>query len=435
MAVFTVFFCGTGSNSFDFRHKDDKHSGPDVKPEDRIHYHSGELVSTLARNAGGMEFVDWIIVDGPGSGNLQEDDKFVKPGNYSKGKGTRWGSGWEENVGHAMAMIRGDATWSRKELTELGRRIIQDSHELEGREPPEVPDERLVTQQSLQMQKIKIFRKDKPITQINAIGWSRGAVTTHMFAHALAEDPDLKHIPVNIVAVDPVTGPRNSQLNRTSIPSNVKHYVAFYAQDELSVFFEPVVPSLADGVQSAIYTLPGRHATLVGNAGNYIGTASDPESGTDTFFSPARVVRMLSEHYLTSWGTALKLGEPYSDTVMLECYDKMVEQEKGYVALRNTTYKTNLWRSERPVTVGQSWFNTNFSLVPQLKPDDWFINWHHRSLFEQHFPQLYAPLSRHEWPNSPEAHEAVRRVETVAPSTWKALTDLLDPEGIHAQKV
>ncbi|MGH8257451.1 MAG: hypothetical protein ACRET0_14695, partial [Steroidobacteraceae bacterium] len=110
MAVFTAFFCGTGSNSFDFANSD---------------YHCGELVSTLARNAAGMEFVDWIILDGPGSGNHQEDEKFVTPGNYSTARGIAFGSGWEENVAHAVAMIHGKAQWERDAFTESSYQVLK----------------------------------------------------------------------------------------------------------------------------------------------------------------------------------------------------------------------------------------------------------------------------------------------------------------------
>ena len=89
MTAFTIFFCGTGSNSYDFAH---------------TNYHKGELISTLARNHPGREFVDWIIVDGPGSGNLQEAEKWVPSGNYTETRGQLEGKGWEENVAHAVAV-------------------------------------------------------------------------------------------------------------------------------------------------------------------------------------------------------------------------------------------------------------------------------------------------------------------------------------------
>ncbi len=377
MATFTVFFCGTGSNSFDFSNAD---------------YHAGELISTLARHAAGMEFVDWIIADGPGSGNLQEDEKFVPPGNYSAATGVGFGKGWEENVAHALAMIHGEATWSRQKLTDLNYRVLKQAgipiadkaykYSVFGKNLGSgvLPDRR-VTQQALQMQKIKIFRKKKPITQINAIGWSRGAVTTHMFANALALDPVLKDIPVNLIAVDPVPGTGQFQAHRTTIPANVKNYVAFYARDERSLGFAATLARVADpkSTEAVYYPLPGRHATLVGNAGNYIGG-----NGVNTFYGPGRVVRMLAENYLTEWGTALNRCLPYSDADMLRCYDEMIAQQAQYTALRSTVYTLQRGQmDDRDIGVGQDWTSTKFRSVAQLKPDGLFVNWHHKALFQQ----------------------------------------------------
>ena len=49
MSAFTVFFCGTGSNSWDASYNKN--------------FHSGELISTLATHHTGMEFVDWMVVE------------------------------------------------------------------------------------------------------------------------------------------------------------------------------------------------------------------------------------------------------------------------------------------------------------------------------------------------------------------------------------
>ena len=76
MTTFTVFFCGTGSNNQDSLPKGE--APPENKAERKaakakVIYHAGELISTLGQNHAGMEFVDWAIIDGPGSGNIQED--------------------------------------------------------------------------------------------------------------------------------------------------------------------------------------------------------------------------------------------------------------------------------------------------------------------------------------------------------------------------
>ena len=391
MAVFTAFFCGTGSNSFDFSNKD---------------YHCGELISSLARRCSGMEFVDWIILDGPGSGNHQEDEKFVKPAYYSMARGQAFGSGWEENVAHAIAVVHGKPNWKRFYMDKKAYDILAQSFKGSGKEfhlnleeEEEIIDpfsgfsetnyfaKRSVTQQDLQEQKIKIFRKSKgPITQINAIGWSRGGVTTHMFANALYQDQTLRNIPVNIIAVDPVPGASNFQLHRTSIPQNVKNYVAFYAMDERSVGFTPTLPSWGKETQAHIYSLPGKHSTLVGNAGNFI-----DGNGENRFFAPGMVVRMLSEKYLTSWGTKLDGCVPYSDATILSLYDEMLAQVEEFKKLHVKVYTTaQMIGSTRKVSVAQDWQQTYMSAVQLLNKDSlalgdsrFFINWHHKALFFQ----------------------------------------------------
>jgi len=410
MSVFTVFFCGTGSNSFDYANPD---------------YPGGELISSLARHTGGMEFVDWIVVDGPGSGNWQEDEKFVTPGNHSTATGTAFGRGWEENVAHALAMIRGEATWSRTKLTELNYRVLRNAgipiaderitYNFLGREKERIRPDRKVTQQALQMQKIKMFRRARPVSRINAVGWSRGAVTTHMFANALAADPVLRDLPVNIIAVDPVPGTGNFQKHRTTVPSNVRNYVAFYARDERSMGFAATLATVSDpaATRAVYYPMPGRHATLVGNPGNYIGG-----NGAGTFLGPGHVVRMLAEEYLAGWGTAVKRRAAWSESEMLRCYDGMVAQHAQYQALRATTYTTQMGQShDRDIGVGQDWTSTNFNDVRQFKPDGLFVNWHHRALFRR----LCAPAWGWLTGRAPDVPAAATQHTTLAPRTWQVL--------------
>ena len=92
MSVLTVFFCGTGSNSEDNNHKN---------------YVSGELISTLAKNATGRDMIDYIQVDGVGSGNQNEWLKQGKDDTYSGVKGTLLGKGIDSNIRHVLNILRG----------------------------------------------------------------------------------------------------------------------------------------------------------------------------------------------------------------------------------------------------------------------------------------------------------------------------------------
>jgi hypothetical protein len=234
MTTLTVFFCGTGSNKFDDSH---------------ANYWNGELISTLAANNKGKEFAEWVILDGPGSGNLQSDELWVKSGDYSQLRGQLVGSGWKENVQHAINIIKGHVDWQREKLT-------QENYEQLKKQGPiqdvEVTGsfwwrkydygDRKVTQQALQQQIIKTFRKGQVLpTQVNLVGWSRGGISCHMLANAMLADPLLTTIPVNIFAIDPVPGMGNFQTEKVTLGRNVKEYVAFYARDERSKGFSCVV--------------------------------------------------------------------------------------------------------------------------------------------------------------------------------------------------
>ncbi|BDA75144.1 hypothetical protein RIVM261_033190 [Rivularia sp. IAM M-261] len=378
--VFTVFFCGTGSNSFDTQNKN---------------YPNGELVSTLASNHSGSEFVDWIIIDGPGSGNLQEDDKWVTPGNHNKTKATLTGAGWEENVAHAVAMIKGNYEWSRSKLTAEEVKILQsqgvpiDNPQALGPwfwRTYDYPN-RKVTPQELQMQKAKIMRKGKMPDVVNLIGWSRGGVTCHMLANAIYNDPALRNIRVNIFAIDPVPGIGNFQAHRTSIPANIDNYVAVYARDERSFGFSPSVPSFPSQmrVKPIVLPLPGRHATLVGNG------AVNGGSGTQDaeLLAPGKLVRHLAEEYLTAWGTPLQKRLNLSLKDVESLYDSMVANSAKYIAMRSHTYTIEqVQGKERKVGKGSDLLSTYFPdikgteyLHPEgLAPVNGYLSWHHKQI-------------------------------------------------------
>jgi hypothetical protein len=352
MSVFTVFFCGTGSNSWDTQNPN---------------YPNGELISTLASHHAGSEFVDWIVVDGPGSGNLQEDDKWVTPGNYGKPRGTATGAGWEENVAHAVAVIKGNYEWSRTQLTKAEYEALVKSG-IELADPEKVgpfywrtydyPD-RKITPQELQAQKAKIMRKGALPSVVNVIGWSRGGVTCHMLANAMFKDDDLQHIPVNIFAVDPVPGTGNFQAHRTSIPANVVNYVGVYARDERSKGFAPTLPGFSPENKPVIMSFPGRHATLVGNA------SLDGNSGNQQLFAPGLLVRHLAEKYLTSWGTPLNKRLNLATSDMARLYAEMVDDAAKYEAQRLVSYIPGGLKDEisgeRSVGKGADWTSTKFS--------------------------------------------------------------------------
>ncbi|GID04169.1 MULTISPECIES: hypothetical protein [Pseudomonas] len=350
MTALTIFFCGTGSTKFDSQNPT---------------YWNGELVSTLASHHGGREFAEWVVIDGPGTSNLQADELFTQSKDYGL-SGTLFGKGWGENVQHAINIIKGKCDWEREKLTETEYNRLKAA----GIPIEDVIVEgswmwrkynygdRSVTQQKLQEQIIKTFRKDGIIpTKVNLVGWSRGGISCHMLANAMFKDSALKNIPVNIFAIDPVPGIGNFQEDKVKLNTNVKEYVGFYARDERSKGFSCVIPQTATGTRTHIYPMPGRHGTLVGNA------AADGVSGPKALAEPGRIVRHFAEVCLQRWGVRLNKPLNLTQADLDNLRKTMVNDEAKYRLMHkySYTYFTELDQGERYVSLGSK--GVNFSAV------------------------------------------------------------------------
>ena len=423
--VVTIFCCGTSSTSFDFANEN---------------YFAGETVSTLAHNHSGMEFVEWAIFDGPGSGNLQTEELWAKtfknpPANW---KGVAFGTGWENNVEAALALLEGKPTYSRTTRTKSEAKKLLEylmaSHRkrMEARlevlakedlgffgrkkKKSEVKDifnrakkqkesdlskRPRISPQDLQAKKVEIFRKKKTaeelellpisdelkkqlskrqITGVNIIGWSRGGVTTHMLANKMFQTPSLRHIPVRIFAIDPVPGKWNFQPHRTKLEANVHQYVGIYAKHEISAWFNPIIPETAPSTNRVIISMYGRHATVVGNAsvdGDQRNNRRLKEVGT--------VVRDLAEKYLMSWGTELNDTLDLSDKKLIALYEQMIKDKAIYEKMSETTYSYKEG-PPRKVAIGTQKDFVDFDSVPELHTIEGYVNLHHAALVARSSP-------------------------------------------------
>ncbi|EIK94483.1 hypothetical protein PMM47T1_21368 [Pseudomonas sp. M47T1] len=344
MSVFTVYFCGTGSTRFDSHNEN---------------YWNGELVSTLAANTLDQEFAHWICVDGPGSGNLQCDEMTAESKDHPYA-GALWGTGWETNVRHTLNMIKGQFEWQRKKLTASSYAVLKNAGvpiedvEVSGSFWSRIYDygDRHPTPQQLQQQIVNQFRKGGKIpSQVNMVGWSRGGISCHMLANAMLNDPELKNIPVNIFAIDPVPGMMNFQPERVKLGANVREYVGVYARDERSKGFGCVVPETDRRSKVRIYPMPGRHATLVGNA------AADGAGGDHSHPEPGRVVRHMAEACLRRWGVKLDKCQPLTPLEVVQAHAAMEKDNAVYVSMRRKSYTllTEQQGNDRYVNYGGSW--------------------------------------------------------------------------------
>jgi len=214
--VFSIYNCGTSHNRQNL----------------------DETVANLAQRTSGAENRDWMINDGPGSwchsvsGSASMADRSLAaqaktPGTrdpvsgfkedswFAAARGVVDGYGWEQNVSHTMAVLNATI--------------------------------------------------DLPRT-VNIVGWSRGAITCFMVAHALHKNSRTRGIDVNIFAFDPVPGPGNfNDPDKVSLPPNVRRYAAVVQEDERRKIFKPVLINANDapGFKTKFYYMPGGHSSGV----------------------------------------------------------------------------------------------------------------------------------------------------------------------------
>ncbi|MGD1848265.1 MAG: hypothetical protein ACFB10_22965 [Salibacteraceae bacterium] len=203
---------------------------------------------------------------------------------------------------------------------------------------------------------------DSGAKQYNFIGHSRGAVEGIMAAWFLyAYGPkDVKDIPVNIFAIDPVPGSGEWYSILTQLPPNVKHFVGVYSWDHSLMPadrpFSAVVPRpngrmigksnsikltdywywpwnkwkyLADDSQQRdplkpgnhaqpkdyeLWACRGRHSTVSGNATS--NAEYNPKDVSDNVAPVPELVYKMARAYLTKWGTTFEKSSAVKETTM-----------------------------------------------------------------------------------------------------------------------
>lgn len=197
--------------------------------------------------------------------------------------------------------------------------------------------------------------------QFNFIGHSRGAVECIMaawFIYAYGSD-QLKKIPINIIAIDPVPGTGQWYSMLTQLPPNVVNYVGIYAWDMCiqpkDKPFMALVPRpnglmtgkdnsvklyssilwwdkwkyIADNAQLkdpleagndpqpqgyTLYACRGRHSTV---AGNYTADANYVAKNVSDSVAPVpELIYKMARAYLTQWGTVFPTASAVGEDVV-----------------------------------------------------------------------------------------------------------------------
>ena len=234
----------------------------------------GEITSTFARHAQGLDLINFLKLDGPGSYNYFFQNNFMcweKSKQYNFFSGTIKGSGRDENIENASFLI--NARMGRLEelgltFNEKGLRIETLKSKILDKVNPFLETKHNINP-LLQVQLLLIneLSKGSPIEVLNTIGWSRGAIVTLNLSHKLtAVGIQPKKLKMNILAVDPVPGLTPGPENSKTLSALVNSFKAFYAQHELSPGFVPVLP--LPSANTSVYEVdyfPGHHGIVAGS--------------------------------------------------------------------------------------------------------------------------------------------------------------------------
>lgn len=207
---------------------------------------------------------------------------------------------------------------------------------------------------------------------INMLGWSRGAVTCIRIAWKLyqSQDVNLRSIPVNIFAVDPVAGAGHStEVDATTVTPNVRNYFATLAMGEKRRFFKPIAGHrlrVADPnvTRAWIVPMPGHHTDTAKN-NNIIG----------------KLVFNLCYRFLDNCGTPVPAMRHY----LLDSLSawRLYEQYMTGVARVHTTGRLS------KLFMGGVGYNRGAEAARHSFGENFFPNVHARKLMESAYPVTY----------------------------------------------
>jgi hypothetical protein len=306
----------------------------------------GEIVAEFGRMAAGAEYTNYLITDGPGS----KPSTAPTPGQFNPftrnkapkkvlGKtemghthknwaltGTLFGSGWDDNVIHAVAAI--------SELDPL------------------------------------------PGT-VNMIGWSRGGVTCTKMAFKLREV--YPNMDVNIFAVDPVAGIGNKgDEDASTIRGNVRNYLAVLSMHETRGFFKP------QDIKRVTFTNPETNAIYLPFPGAHGGQVNLDKSCRKDIGEAAQAVWFLAMRFLRHLGTQFNSNPSptYDERELCNLYAKMRIKMPGYK--KSSPGVGGAFMGGRKTRDF-----LKHRVHEYVKHSNFFINEHHRRVFKRAYPGIY----------------------------------------------
>lgn len=216
---------------------------------------------------------------------------------------------------------------------------------------------------------------------LNMCGWSRGAVTCIKIANALHADTATLTILVNIFAIDPVPGGsciNNHMWRSITMTPNIRICNVVLSQHDRRSLFAPYYPEVL-GPFTDVDITPGDHSTIV-----------EQKPGRIEAYE---LVKDMAKRFLLGRGTRFSHGELLSSADILKRYALIAEHFDDYVKFAKGASKDweKRFKGQRVIR------DVNRKEVAQMLPvkPQFFLNEHHRIVFQSLFPsltnELYGP--------------------------------------------
>lgn len=209
---------------------------------------------------------------------------------------------------------------------------------------------------------------------LNMCGWSRGAVTCIKIANALHADSATRAIPVNIFAIDPVPGGsalNNHMWRSITMTPNIRICNVVLSQHDRRSLFAPYYPEVL-GPFTDVDIMPGDHSTIV----------EEKPGRTEAY----ELVKDMAKRFLLGRGTRFSHGELLSSADILKRYALIAEHFDDYAQFAKGASKgwEKRFKGERVIR------DVNRNEVAQMLPikPQFFLNEHHRIVFQSLFPAL-----------------------------------------------
>lgn len=382
MSAVTIYLCGTG-----------KHRAQTDYLIGRLYELDGAEPWREAADGDGGQNGRKLVLDGPGAGGSHAI-RMTKDavagtadpaalGTRGKLSGVISGSGWADNAHFAMQ-------WLFAVDAESRRRVAPGA----------------------------------PITCVNMVGHSRGAVTATMIAHLIRQERPAWR--ANIFAIDPVPGGDASSFTTNTgmpgnpfvMPANVHAYTALLMEhvatgwnpkSAANANFQPVhLGQLRFEGDSLVRTfpMPGKHGDAV-------------KTNFETY-----PLSKISAHLVTVWlrhyGTLIDPLYVRTNEQLLEDYAEVFLQRLAggkKKAAAGAAWKSNPFRWG----LGTQWVNDRARVIENpVREHPYYLNLHHASLFQLAFPEATARLDERQWVRSYE----VAFKESQYPNSVQLLRDL-----------